>query len=234
MFTDRTLSFLRRLKRHNRRDWFNSHRDEYERHVRAPMIAVVERLARDLPSIAPGLVVSPRVSIYRIHRDIRFTEDQSPYKTHVAAVFPCRGLPKHAGAGLYFEVSPDRVLVAGGMYAPTPLDLQRVREHLAANALHFRAIVESPGFRTGFGEVGGRRLKRVPRGFPPDHPAAEYLKLQQFLAGREHPSTIATRRTFYKSLLNDFARLAPLVRFLNEPLLAGTDGTTERRHQSRR
>ena len=85
-FTKDTLKFLRTLKRHNERDWFNAHKANYEAHVKAPMLAIIERLATDFPQIAPDLVASPR-SMYRIYRDTRFSPDKTPYKTHVSAAF---------------------------------------------------------------------------------------------------------------------------------------------------
>jgi uncharacterized protein (TIGR02453 family) len=218
-FTADTLSFLRRLKRNNRREWFNAHRGEYERHVREPMIAVIERLAVDFRSFAPELVASPKLSLYRIYRDTRFSEDKTPYKTHIAAVFPCRSLPKHEGAGLYFHASPDGVWAGGGLWAPPTPQLQKVREHVAANSRRLRAIVLAPAFRKAVGALEGERLQRVPRGFPKDHEAAEYLKYRQYLAGAEFPAKFATSPAFYKGLLEVFRRVAPLVRFLNEPLL---------------
>jgi uncharacterized protein (TIGR02453 family) len=164
-------------------------------------------------------VASPNVSLYRIYRDTRFSADKSPLKTHIAAVFPWRGLAKHEGAGLYFHVSPGDVWAGGGMYAPQMWQLHRVREHLASNFGRFRALVESPTFRRRVGQTDGERLLRVPRGFPADHPAAEYLKMRQFLAGRELPATFATSSRFYPSLLELFRAVAPLVQFLNEPLV---------------
>jgi uncharacterized protein (TIGR02453 family) len=223
-FTPRTLSFLRRLKRNNRREWFNAHRDEYERDVRAPMIAVIERLAVDFRSFAPHLVASPTRSLYRIYRDIRFSEDKKPYKTHVAAVFPCRDLPKHEGAGLYFHAAPDGVWVGGGMYAPQMPQLQAVREHIAANSRRLRTIVSAPGFRRAVGSLEGERLQRVPRGFPKDHEAAEFLKYRQFLAGRDFPATFAASLKFYSRLIDVFRQITPLVNYLNEPLLKSARG----------
>jgi uncharacterized protein (DUF2461 family) len=167
-----TLSFLRRLKRNNRREWFNAHKEEYERDVRAPMIAVIERLAVDFRSFAPDLVASPKRSLYRIYRDIRFSEDKKPYKTHVAA-----------------------------------------------NHRRLRAIVTAPAFRKTVGALEGDRLQRVPRGFPRDHEAAEYLKHRQFLAGAEFPAAFATSPKFYRGLVGVFRSISPLVRFLNEALL---------------
>jgi uncharacterized protein (TIGR02453 family) len=217
-FTADTLKFLRALKRNNRREWFNAHRDDYEAHVRQPMTAIVEQLAHDLRAFAPELVASPKVSMYRIYRDTRFSENKTPYKTHVAAVFPPRGLPKHEGAGVYFHVSPEEVWVGGGMYSPQTPQLHAVREHIAANARTLRSIVESPAFRRRIGSLEGERLQRVPRGFPRDHPAAEYLKYRQFIAGSEFPSAFATSSKFYGTLLTVFRQVVPLARFLNAPL----------------
>ena len=109
-FTDNTLRFLRNLKRRNDREWFRSHREEFEREVRAPMVEVIERLSVDLPTFAPELVAAPKTSMYRIYRDTRFSPDKSPYKTHVAAIFPHRALPKHVGAGVSQQCPPDRHL----------------------------------------------------------------------------------------------------------------------------
>jgi uncharacterized protein (TIGR02453 family) len=219
-FTAGTLTFLRALKRNNRREWFNAHRDDYEALVRAPMTAIIERLAVDFRELAPELVASPKHSMYRIYRDTRFSENKTPYKTHVAAVFPPRGLPKHEGAGVYFHVSPDEVWVGGGMYAPQTPQLHAVREHIAANHRRLRSIIESSGFRRQIGKLEGERLQRVPRGFPKDHEAADFLKYRQFLAGRELPASIATSPKFYSTLLAVFRQVVPLTRFLNEPLLA--------------
>ena len=223
-FTAGTLSFLRRLKRNNRREWFNAHRDEYERDVREPMIAVIERLAVDFRSFAPDLVASPKRSLYRIYRDIRFSEDKKPYKTHVAAVFPSRDLPKHEGAGMYLHVAPDGVWVGGGLWAPQTPQLQIIREHVAANHRRLRAIVMAPAFRKVVGELEGERLQRVPRGFPHAHEAAEYLKYRQFLAGAEFPAAFATSPRFYRGVLGVFRSIAPLVRFLNQALIQRSGG----------
>jgi uncharacterized protein (TIGR02453 family) len=212
------LTFLRALKRNNRREWFQAHRDDYDTRVKQPTLALIERLAVDLQAFAPEIVASPK-SLYRIYRDTRFSENKTPYKTHVAAVFPTRGLPKGEGAGLYFHVALDGVWIGGGIYAPPPPVLYGIREHIAANTKRLRAIVESPAFRRGIGSIEGERLLRVPRGFPKDHPAAEYLKLKQFFAGRELPASVATGPRLYAEILSVFRQVLPLVRYLNEPLV---------------
>jgi uncharacterized protein (TIGR02453 family) len=217
-FTPDALKFLRRLKRNNRREWFQPRKDQYEAAVRRPMLAFVERLGVDLRPIAPEIVCDVKTAVYRIYRDTRFSADKRPYKTHAAAVFPWRGLPKHEGAGLYFHISPDEVWIGGGMYAPQTPQLQAVREHIVANVRRLRSIVESASFRRVIGELEGERLQRVPHGFPKDHEAAEFLRYRQFLAGRELAAAAATDARFYSTLMETFRVVVPLIRFLNEPL----------------
>ena len=221
-FSDKTIKFLRSLKRNNRREWFNAHKDDYEQHVRQPMAAMVERLAEDFREFAPELVATPRLSMYRIYRDTRFSENKTPYKTHAAAVFPTRGLLKHEGAGLYFHISTEEVWVGGGMYSPQPAQLYAVREHIAGNVRELRAIVESAGFRRHVGGLEGEKLTRVPRGFAKDHEAAEYLKHRHFIAGAEFPPALAASPKLHGTLLKVFRQVIPLSRFLNRPLLPST------------
>jgi uncharacterized protein (TIGR02453 family) len=215
------LAFLRALKRNNRREWFKPRKDRYDAVVRAPMIAIVERLAGDFRTFAPEFVASPKTSLYRIYRDTRFSENKTPYKTHAAAMFPPRSLPKHQGAGLYFHVSPEGVWAGGGMYAPDTSQLHAVREHIAANLPRLRRIIDAPAFKRDAGALEGEQLQRVPRGFSKDDPAAPYLRHRQFLVGREFKAEFATSPKFYDTILTVFRRIAPFCRFLNEPLIDG-------------
>jgi uncharacterized protein (TIGR02453 family) len=216
-FTPQSLSFLRSLKRNNDREWFRERKARYEEQLKAPMVAVIEQLAVDLQEFAPELVVSPK-GIYRVYRDTRFSDDKTPLKTNIAASFPWRGLPRHQGAGLYLEIAHGWVWAGGGMWAPETAQLAAVREHIADNYLQLRAIVESPGFRKTVGRLEGAKLQRVPRGFDKTHPAAEFLRHRQFLAASEFPAEFACSPKFYSGVLGVFRQIAPLVRFLNEPL----------------
>ena len=217
-FTRKTLAFLRALTRNNDREWFRSRKDDYERHVRGPMIALLARLAGDLPRFAPELVSDPRVCLYRIYRDTRFSDDKTPLKTHIAAHFPARAFPRNAGAGLYLEVAPKWVWIGGGLYMPSSAELRAIREHIAETHPALRRAVRARAFRDAVGALGGEQLARVPRGYARDHPAAEYLRYRQFLAGREYEAEFAVGPTFYPELLRVFRAVAPLVRFLNSPL----------------
>ena len=169
-FTPATLAFLRALKRNNDREWFKARKERYERDVREPMIQVIERLAVDFKTFAPELVASPKASLYRIYRDTRFSGDKTPLKTNVAANFPWRGLHRHQGAGLYFEIAPAWVWIGGGMYAPEPAQLVKVREHIAETFPEIRTLSRARAFVKHFGALDGAKLTRVPRGYAADHP----------------------------------------------------------------
>jgi uncharacterized protein (TIGR02453 family) len=220
MFTSKTLSFLRSLKRNRQqREWFHERKDQYQLHCRGPIVDVIERLAEDFRSFAPEMVANPKVSLLRPFRDTRFSDDKTPLKTHVGATFPHRALGRMNGAWFYFEVASGWVWIGGGMWRPDTSQLLLVREHIVANQERFEAIVNAPGFKK-IGGLQGDRLTRVPRGFAKDHPAANYLQHRQFMAFREEEAAFATRKDFYKQLRDTFHVITPLVQFLNEPLIA--------------
>jgi uncharacterized protein (TIGR02453 family) len=219
MFKPQTLSFLKSLKRNNKREWFHANRERFEASCRAPMVEIVERLAVDLPKFAPELLVGTKESLFRQFRDTRFSEDKTPLKTNIAATFPHRALGRMNGASFYFEVGPDYVWIGGGVYRPDTSQLHLLREHIAANHRKFDAIVKAPAVKK-LGGLKGEKLTRVPRGFDKAHPAAAYLMHKQFMGFREEPGAFATSKDFYKNLLATFRTLSPMVKFLNEPLVA--------------
>lgn len=218
-FPPGAVRFLRSLKRHNDREWFRARRAQFDALIDAPMNAVIERLAVDFRTFLPDVQASPRISRYRIYRDTRFSDNKKPLKTHVAAIFPSRALPRHEGPGLYFEIAAGWVYAGGGIYMPQPGVLQLLREHVAAHHRRLARIVRSRTFKQMFGEVEGDRLTRMPHGFPADHPAGDFLKFRQILAGREWPAAFAASPRLYPELLRTFRTLAPLIKFLNEPIV---------------
>src|SRR5262249_41882431 len=194
--------------------WFHARKPDYERDLQRPMQQVIERLGREFQSFAPGQMADPKKSLYRIWRDTRFSEDKTPLKTYVAAVFPHRRGTRHTSAGFYIEVSAGWVFAGGGLYMPAPPSLQRIRERIAESPAAFHAIVTArPLVRLG--GVQGERLTRVPRGFASDHPAADDLKRKQFLAFKEWPPDLRTSTRFWPEVLRVFRAIAPLVNFLN-------------------
>lgn len=227
-FPPEALVFLSQLKKHNNRLWFQAHKEEYERCVKEPMAELVGRIGEAFRRVAPEMVADPRVSIYRIYRDTRFSRDKTPYKTHVAAVFPVRGLPKNSGPGLYFHASPEEVLIGGGIYMPEPALLRAVREHIAAHPQKFLSLVEGPRFRKAFGELEGEQLKSMPKGISADHAAGKYLRYKQFLFGELYQPKLALTARLLPTILNCFEQGMPLIRFLKEPAFRVVSLTPER------
>jgi uncharacterized protein (TIGR02453 family) len=221
IFSRKTLAFLRALKRNNDREWFRLRKPQYQEHVRQPMVDLLARLAADLPRFAPELISDPRVSLYRIYRDTRFSEDKTPLKTHAAAHCPAKGFARGEGSGLYLEVAPAWVWIGGGLYMPSSSDLRLIREHIAGHHRTLHRIVTGPAFERAVGALEGEQLATMPRGYVKEHPAARYLRFKQFLAGREYEAELAVSPRFYPELLRIFRAVAPLVRFLNTPLLEG-------------
>jgi uncharacterized protein (TIGR02453 family) len=213
------LEFLRSLKRHNNREWFQRNKGIYEQSVKQPMENLISALAEDFQKFAPEMLASPKASAYRIYRDTRFSKDKSPYKTHVAAVFPRAGLGKHEGAGFYLHIAPSELLIGGGLYMPLPEELNAVRQRIGADPTSLFKILKNRQFKKLFQTIGGEQLSRVPRGFPADHPAADYLRHKQFLVSRTFPATEAVKPSFYPLVVETFRAMVPFVRFLNDPII---------------
>lgn len=219
-FPPQAMTFFRGLRRNNRRDWFLSHQDAWREHVQRPMIELVEALNTALLEFAPACVTDPRKAIYRIYRDVRFSADKTPYKTHVAASFWRRGMPRHAGAGYYFGISPREVEVGGGIYLPPPETLAAMRRHLALHHQEFRALAGARRLRTLLGEIQGERLARVPKGWAAGHPAADLLRYRQCYLYTTLDPAIATTPRLFAELVRRFRAMTPLIEFLNAPLVA--------------
>jgi uncharacterized protein (TIGR02453 family) len=225
-FTTASLTFLRGLARNNRRDWFEAHRGDYEAAIQGPMRALVEEMDVRLARLAPEIVGDPKRSVFRIYRDIRFSRDKSPYKTHVACWFYHRdashrvGQESHGGgAGFYFHVQPGSSLTAGGLWMPPRPALDRIREAMAAKPAVFSRIVTAAGVRRRFGELDDEAvLKKVPRGYAEDHPAARWLKYRSFTMGRMLSDREVLGPRLLDAVERDYALLLPLVRWINAAL----------------
>ena len=223
-FTGKALTFLRALKRNNDGEWFRAHRADYVTHIQEPLHRLLETLNDDLHDVAPELACTARESTFRMYRDTRFSEDKTPMKTHVAWSLRPRGFPKGYAAGLYAQFDPRETWIGGGLYHPEPPVRTAEREHIATHHRRLTRIVGAPAFVTHLGALDGDRLTRVPRGFDPDHPAADYLKFKDWMVSRSLPGTFVTEAAFYPTLLAIFRAAAPLIRFLNEPIAAGGGG----------
>jgi uncharacterized protein (TIGR02453 family) len=225
-FRARALDFLSRLARNNRRDWFERNRAIYETEVREPLRALVEEMDVRLARLAPELLGDPKRSIFRIHRDVRFSADKSPYKTNAACQFYHRDAGRGAGqdavgagAGLYFQLAHGDCFVAGGIWMPARPALDRIRGALADRCEGLEAVVGDKTFRRKFGRLSEEAmLKRLPRGYQAGHPAERWLRYCSFTAHRQMSVEEVLSPRLPAILERDFAALVPLVRWLNSAL----------------
>ena len=225
-FRPAALTFLRSLKRNNSREWFQAHRDDYEREVRAPLVALVEEIDVRLAELAPEIVGDPKRSLFRIHRDVRFSSDKSPYKTNAACWFyhgdAGRGVGSttpHGGAGFYFHMEPGGSMLGGGIWMPPRPTLTRLREQIDERHASLRRILRDPTLRKRFGGLdASAMLTRMPRGYRDDHPGADLLRHQSFTVGREMTDAELLSPRLADVLARDYARLVPLVRWFNAAL----------------
>ena len=215
-FRPAALAFLRGLRRHNDRDWFARHRDRYEVEVRGPLAALVEEMDVRLARIAPEIVGDPKRSLFRLHRDVRFSADKSPFRTHATCWFHHGGATTvHGGAGFYVDVGPDASRVGGGIWMPPRPTLLRIRERVDEEHESLAALLRSPALRRYGGLAREAMLARMPRGYDAAHPAGELLRHRSFTMGRELRERDLFDARLPDLIARDVARLLPLVRWLN-------------------
>jgi uncharacterized protein (TIGR02453 family) len=224
-FPKEGMTFLRNLAKNNDREWFQPRKAIYEEKVRQPMLELTAAVHQEMMRFAPAFVGDPAKCIFRIYRDTRFSKDKTPYKTHIAASLKHSSLGKDSGqfgmlAGYYFSISPKEIGVGGGLYMPPPDVLLAARTFIADHYKEFRATYSGAKVKRLLGELGGDSLTRVPKGFDPEHPAADVLKKKYWMLYTELDPALATSPKLLKEIADRLAAIAPLVDFLNRPLLA--------------
>jgi uncharacterized protein (TIGR02453 family) len=217
-FPKEGIEFFRSLARNNKRDWFQPRKEIFETKLKQPMRELVHEVNREMARFAPDYVTDPDKAIFRIYRDTRFSKDKTPYKTHIAATFRRSGTDMHAGGGFYFAVSHKEVAVGGGMYMPLPDVLKKVRAHVAENHPELRKLLQAKPVRRLYGGLQGEQLTRPPKGYLPDHPAADLVRYKQMYYYVELPPELALSKDLQGTILEHFRAATPLLEFLNRPL----------------
>ncbi|MCP3982183.1 MAG: DUF2461 domain-containing protein [bacterium] len=183
-FTPALFRFLRQLKRNNSREWFAKNKPRYLEDVRDPMLQFIADFGPLLRKIGPRYVADPRPqggSMFRVHRDTRFSRDKSPYKTMAAAQFRhSAGKDVHA-PGFYLHLGADQVFAGAGIWHPDGSSLGKIRDALVENPARWKRVVGARAFASRF-RLDGDSLKRAPRGYEPEHPLVEDLKRKDYIA----------------------------------------------------
>lgn len=215
-FSDKTFTFLRGLARNNNREWFLKHKPDYEAHVRGPFQQLLTDLQPDLAAISPQFRADPRPvggSLFRIHRDTRFANDKTPYKTHAGARLFHQRFREVDSPSFYIHIQPGHCFVGAGLWHPEAPTRTRIRHFLVDNPEAWREAVHSPAFKRRF-ELGGEVLTRPPRGYPADHPLIEDLKRQSFVGSTALDDSVVLGPQLRRSIAGALAGLAPLVDYL--------------------
>jgi uncharacterized protein (TIGR02453 family) len=218
-FSPAALDFLRKLKRNNRRSWFQPRKEIYEREIRQPMLELIAAVNAEMMRFAPQHCAPPAKAMMRIYRDTRFSANKAPYKTHVSAIFPRAGADRMSGACFYFHFTEKELLVFAGVWNPPADELRLIRAFLAQNHERLAQLLRPKKVRSLLGDLQGERLSRVPRGFSKEHPAAELLCGKQWYLERTLPARVLSQPNVVNEITKRFRAATPLVDFMNQPLL---------------
>jgi uncharacterized protein (TIGR02453 family) len=214
-----TFKFLKDLKKNNNKTWFEKNKSGYL-DAKDDAEHFVEQLIQGLGKVDANIApLHVKDTTYRIYRDIRFSSDKTPYKTHMGA-FLNKGGKKVPTAGYYFHAQPGRSMAGGGLWMPMPAELSKVRQEIDYNFGEWTKILGDRKFKKYFPEGLDKEeiLSRPPKGYDAENPAIEFLKLKSFVVTRSLTDAEMTSPSILKEVLNTFASMKAFVNFLNRAL----------------
>jgi uncharacterized protein (TIGR02453 family) len=215
-FSQQTFGFLRDLAENNDRSWFAANKSRYDEHVKAPALRLIEDFAPRLKKISPRFAATPR-SLYRLHRDTRFSKDKSPYKTYAGIHFRHERAKDAHAPGFYLHVEPGSVFAGVGIWHPDPEALRCIREHIVERPDAWGRASRAKGFTSTF-ELSGDRLTRPPKGFDPANASIEDLKWKDYIGVATLGERFVRGAALPADLADTFAAGTPFMRFLCDAL----------------
>ena len=220
MLVPQTLKFLTQLKKNNNKPWFDANRAQYEaaRIDFSNFIQLVIEAVQKTDTTVTGLM--SKDCMFRINRDIRFSNDKTPYKAHFGASIK-RGGRKSAFAGYYFHLEPGNSFIGGGMWMPEAPALKNMRQEVDYNWEEFQGLLQEKNFKKVYGDVykgTDVSLATMPKGYDKENPAAEYLRLKSFIAEAKVGDQELTKATLHKKTVAAFEALQPMLNFINRTI----------------
>ncbi|HEY2344935.1 MAG TPA: DUF2461 domain-containing protein [Xanthomonadaceae bacterium] len=228
-FTDKTFRFQRALAKNNNRAWFNDHKADYEEYLRQPFLRLITDLQGPLAAISTHFRADPKPmggSLFRIHRDTRFANDKTPYKTWSGARFYHERikvaaseatLQRHGPAveapSFYLHVAPGDCFLGGGLWHPEPTTQRRIRDFIVENPESWKKAAHSPSFRKKYA-LHDESLARAPRGYPADHELIADLKRKNYVAMATLDDATMTGPRLLKAVSDGLRGCAPLIDYL--------------------
>ena len=222
-FQPECLDFLKKLKKpqHNNKKWFDKNRETYEVYLKEPMRTLIDTLSVEIKKIDPNIVVNYK-SIFRINRDIRFTKDKTPYKSHLAASFCFDMIKKPEMPQFYFHFSPTEFLIAGGQYSTDPGKLKMIRKNIFDNFETYRGIIKNRKFVKAYTSVHGEKITRLPKGYEKldvnksDKLLIESLKLKQYYVEDLYEPKIILDASLVELITGHIKLMYDFVKFLHK------------------
>lgn len=212
------FNFLEKLAKNNNKEWFSAHKSEYEEAKSA-----VEPFFRAIYNEISTKDQLGDLKIYRIYRDVRFSKDKTPYKTHFGLYFP-RKQP-HFRGGYYIHISPEETFVAGGFYAPEKDDLFRIRKEIEMEGEYFSEIMQSENIKKYFGStLWGDELKSAPKDFDKNDPMIAYIRKKQFILKRDFSREMVENPQFFDEIIVSLLALRPFFDFMTTALTTDLNG----------
>jgi uncharacterized protein (TIGR02453 family) len=215
-FTRDGLAFLGQLAKHNEKPWFEKNKQRFEDGLRAPATRLCEDVAPLLRKVSKHMVADLRPnggSVSRIYRDTRFSKDKSPYKTALFLRFGHDAGGEDAMPGLYLHVEPSATTIGGGIWHPGPAALDQIRKAIVASPTAWTKAKGGAAVGPGCA-MGGEVLKKVPRGYDPEHPHAEDLKRMDFGMHRPLADDVLVGKDLLGEIEGAFVGVKPLLKFL--------------------
>lgn len=219
-FSSQGMTFLKRLEKNNNRDWFHENQSDYEDLIRTPALNFIDDMENDLTHLSPHfLAISKKVggSLMRVHRDVRFSKDKSPYKTNIGIQFRHEmGKDVHA-PGFYVHIAPDECFVGVGIWRPDSTALGKIRDAIIERDTTWLAAVNDKKFKRNYA-LSGESLKNAPRGYDKEHPLIDDLKRKDFIAISYMDGDKVLSKNFKQQVVKRFTEAEPYMQFLCKAL----------------
>ncbi len=213
MITKDTLKFLSQLANNNNRAWFEKNRPVYEK-ARAEYMRFVLKLVEGIRKIEIIPEKEPAKYVQRIYRDIRFSKNKTPYKSHFSSIIE-RG-PEIRFCALYLHIQPAKSMMAGGVWDPPPEELKKIRQEIDYNSADLRKITNKKEFLKNFEKISGEKLSRPPKGYEADNPSIEWLKFKQFFVQRGLDDDLVLSKQLIPEILKSYKAAIPFFKFFDE------------------
>lgn len=217
-FTKEFITFLKELEKNNNREWFKANKTRFETMVKEPFIVFIDELITRIRKQNPAVIMSAKEAVFRINRDVRFSSEKSPYKTHMSALISEGSKKDKSRPGVYIEFSSKDLRFYSGLYELDTVTLHKVRTAITRERKTFAKLLDAPGFKNNFGTILGEKNKRVPKEFESIVAEQPLIANKQFYFYSALPSSSLTDPKLPELFMKYYKVSAPMREFLTNAL----------------